>query len=88
MRRDNGKLEIYKAKDGWRWRVIANNGNILADSGQAYGDKRDCCRGITSLQNYISHGWVGDDMRKVGYDLEFDLIKDRYVVKKYECPKP
>ncbi len=28
-------LEIYKAKDGWRWRLI-RKGRIIAEGGQAY----------------------------------------------------
>jgi len=29
-------IETYKAKDGYRWRARAENGRILADSGEAY----------------------------------------------------
>jgi uncharacterized protein YegP (UPF0339 family) len=29
-------LEVYQARDGWRWRLTARNGNIIVDSGQAY----------------------------------------------------
>ena len=28
--------EVYKAKDGFRWRLTAPNGNIIACSGEAY----------------------------------------------------
>ena len=35
MRR--GKLEIYRDGRGeWRWRLLASNGRILADSGEGY----------------------------------------------------
>lgn len=40
------KAEIYKAKDGWRWRIIAANGKILADSGEAYQNLGDCKHGL------------------------------------------
>jgi len=31
------KLEIYRdAKRGWRWRLRASNGRIVADSGEGY----------------------------------------------------
>ena len=30
------KIKVYKAKDGWRWRAVARNGKITADSGEAY----------------------------------------------------
>ena len=34
--------EIYKAKDGWRWRLWARNGRIVAESGEAYRSKWKC----------------------------------------------
>lgn len=30
------KFEIYRAKDGFRWRLKASNGRIIAESGEAY----------------------------------------------------
>lgn len=30
------KCWIYKAKDGYRWRLVAANGRIIAESGEAY----------------------------------------------------
>lgn len=38
------RVEIYQAKDGWRWRAVASNGRIMADSGEAYTRKRDAYR--------------------------------------------
>lgn len=38
------KIEVYKAKDGYRWRAVANNGKIVADSGEAYTRKADAKR--------------------------------------------
>lgn len=29
-------IEKYQAKDGWRWRFVHTNGNIMAESGEAY----------------------------------------------------
>ena len=29
-------IKVYKASDGWRWRLVARNGYIVADSGQKY----------------------------------------------------
>lgn len=28
--------QIYRARDGWRWRLWSSNGRIIADSGEAY----------------------------------------------------
>jgi uncharacterized protein YegP (UPF0339 family) len=36
------KVRLYKAADGWRWRLVAPNGKVLADSGEAYTRRRDC----------------------------------------------
>ena len=35
------RMHIYQAADGWRWRLKAQNGNVIADSGQAYKSKRN-----------------------------------------------
>jgi hypothetical protein len=32
-------LEIYKAKDGYRWRLVAANGRIICESGEAFTRK-------------------------------------------------
>jgi len=33
------KLEIYKAKDGWRWRLKSANGKIVCVAGEAFANK-------------------------------------------------
>ena len=67
------KLELYRAIDrpdtvsateiGWRWRVRATNGRILADSGEAYVRLRDCARGAGMVTGLDLAGIVhaGDD---------------------------
>ena len=40
------KIEFYQdRKDLWRWRAIAANGRILADSAEGYVRLADCERG-------------------------------------------
>jgi uncharacterized protein YegP (UPF0339 family) len=39
------KLQVYRAADGWRWRVRGRNSLILADGGQSYSRKRAAQRG-------------------------------------------
>lgn len=34
----------------WRWRLVAANGRIVADSGEGYINKSDCLRGITLVK--------------------------------------
>jgi uncharacterized protein YegP (UPF0339 family) len=33
------KVMVYRAEDGWRWRAIADNGEIVSESGEAYENK-------------------------------------------------
>lgn len=33
------KFHVYEAADGWRWRLIATNGKIVADSGEAFAKR-------------------------------------------------
>lgn len=37
-----GVIVVYWAKDGWRWRLTAPNGKIIADSGESYIRRYDC----------------------------------------------
>lgn len=40
------RFVVYQAKDGWRWRLSAANGRIIADSAEAYTRKRDAVRAL------------------------------------------
>ena len=45
------KFEIYKDKKGeFRWKLRADNGEIIADSGEGYVEKSDCEHGISLVQ--------------------------------------
>jgi len=45
------QFNIYEDKAGkWRWRYIADDGNIMADSGQGYDNKDDCEHGIDKMK--------------------------------------
>ncbi|MDP8078372.1 YegP family protein [Phocoenobacter skyensis] len=35
----------------WRWRLRANNGKIIADSGEGYKEYRDCLHGIDLVKS-------------------------------------
>ncbi|SIR64739.1 hypothetical protein SAMN05421858_3103 [Haladaptatus litoreus] len=44
-------FELYQdAADEWRWRLVASNGNIIADSGEGYASKQGAQRGIRSVK--------------------------------------
>jgi uncharacterized protein len=55
------KFEIYKDKSGgFRWRLTHTNGQIIADSGQAYKAKEDALKGISSLKENVPNATVED----------------------------
>jgi uncharacterized protein YegP (UPF0339 family) len=37
----------------WRWRIIADNGNILADSSEGYKNRIDCENSYQSMQDTL-----------------------------------
>jgi uncharacterized protein len=44
-----GKFEIYEAKEGFRWRLKAGNGEIVA-TGEAYETKAGAVKGTQAVQ--------------------------------------
>jgi hypothetical protein len=44
-------FEVFQdSADEWRWRLVASNGNIIADSGEGYRSKQGVKRGIASVK--------------------------------------
>ena len=44
-------FQIYEDKKGeWRWRLRANNNEIIATSGEGYVKKASCLHGVELLQ--------------------------------------
>ncbi len=43
------RFEVYEAPDGWRWRLIANNGEITAQ-GEGYKTRSGAVRGTESTR--------------------------------------
>jgi uncharacterized protein YegP (UPF0339 family) len=41
-------VEFYKAADGWRWRLRASNGRIVAQ-GEAHTSERDARRAFKTM---------------------------------------
>ena len=37
------RFDVYQAKDGWRWRLLAGNNKVIA-SGEAHTRERDAWR--------------------------------------------
>ncbi|WP_224338127.1 HVO_2922 family protein [Haloprofundus halobius] len=47
-------FEVFRDKAGeWRWRLVATNGNIIADSGEGYQSKQGVKRGIESVKRSV-----------------------------------
>ena len=45
------KFEMYKGDDKqWRWRLVAINGEVIADSAEGYHNKGDCLNAIDLVQ--------------------------------------
>jgi len=49
-------IKFRSAKDGWRWRARAANGRIIAESGEAYEEKRGAEHGVSVLLDSIRAG--------------------------------
>lgn len=48
-------FEIFTdSEDGWRWRLVHDNGNIIADSGQAYASKQKTKQGMQSVKTNVT----------------------------------
>ena len=45
-------FEVYVDEaDQWRWRLVHDNGNIIADSGEGYASKQKAKQGIDSVRD-------------------------------------
>ncbi|GAA0531774.1 HVO_2922 family protein [Halorubrum ejinorense] len=76
-------FELYPdSADQWRWRLVHDNGNIIADGGEGYSDKRDASSGIESVQRNAPGAHVVDVSRDEeapedgGSDATFELFRD------------
>lgn len=47
------RIDHYKAKDGWRWRVWMGT-RIVAESGEAYTRKFDCIKAFEKFRKAIA----------------------------------
>jgi uncharacterized protein YegP (UPF0339 family) len=45
-------FELYEDSSGeYRWRLVHDNGNIIADSGEGYASRQKARQGIDSVKN-------------------------------------
>ena len=44
-------FEVYQDRgDEWRWRLVHDNGNVIADGGEGYASRQKCEQGIESVK--------------------------------------
>ena len=77
-------FELYAdSAEQWRWRLVHDNGNIIADGSEGYADKRDARNGIESVQRNAPGAHVVDVGRdeaapdEGGSDATFELFRDK-----------
>ena len=77
-------FELYRdTADEWRWRLVHDNGNIIADGGGGYSDKRDAASGIESVQRNAPGAHVIDASRdevapdEGGSNATFKIFSDK-----------
>ena len=77
-------FELYAdSADQWRWRLVHDNGNIIADGSEGYTDKRDARNGLESVQRNAPGAHVVDVGRgeeapdEGGSDATFELFRDK-----------
>ena len=55
-------FQVYEDAAGeWRWRLIAGNEQIIANSGEGYRDKRDCLHAIELVKDSLDARVEGAD---------------------------
>lgn len=54
-------FEVYQDRaEEWRWRLVARNGNIVADSAEGYTSKQGAKRGIDCVKRIAPDADVED----------------------------
>ncbi len=54
MNRPLYTFRVYRAADGWRWRFVAPNGRVMADSGEAYARRDSAVKAAERVQQVIA----------------------------------
>lgn len=58
------KFEIYRdARDEFRWRFQANNGKVLAESGEGYLNRVNCEHGIILIKQEAGNATISDNFK-------------------------
>lgn len=58
-------FEVYKDRRGeWRWRLVAENGRIVADSAEGYTRPEDAERSVNAIKNDVSGAPIQRRLKK------------------------
>lgn len=60
------RFQVYEAADGWRWRLLAANNRLIAESGQAYSRERDANRAVKTAKFAIARADRGQHASRPG----------------------
>jgi amphi-Trp domain-containing protein len=54
-------FEVFEdSAEQWRWRLVHDNGNVIADGGQGYSSKQKCRQGLRSVKKNVPGAPVED----------------------------
>ena len=57
-------FEVYRdASDEWRWRLLARNGNIIADSAEGYSSKISALNGVDTVRSVARDARIDPEWR-------------------------
>ena len=83
LRVDPAAFELFRDRGGeYRWRLIHQNGNVLADGGEGYSSRSKARQGLDSVRSNVADAPVedldGDDGDETGSaTATFELYEDR-----------
>jgi uncharacterized protein len=81
------KFELYKdTKGNYRWRLIAQNGEAVASSGEGFTEKRTALNAIKKLKDWSST-LIVIDFEKIKEDAEKEKAKAKKAVSKAATKK-
>ncbi len=79
LRVDPAAFEVFRDAGGeWRWRLIHENGNVLADSGEGYSSRSKARQGLDSVRSNAAEAGLEADGEKSegGSKATFEIYED------------
>lgn len=58
-RKRRARIEVYRSRDGYRWRLIGGNGERIA-SGESHSTKSNARRAARTMQRAAAEAEIGD----------------------------